>query len=296
MDNNIANLIASMKGLAGSGGVLGQAVKGMVDYLMTMEPGDIVRANPPTAIAAPIASDLWYLWYHANFLAKYYEGVSGFDGRHFDYNPYLVAQLGFLSILPGLKPLKVVCDLKQLTTDISTSVFGKLYHAEYANNGVYWINTMAFELCPVGISEQYPSGKPSGDYVGYVTFPIGQLDAMEVVSLLQETDLSGYAFAAVENLATYHVKIPKNNGTLLNEEKPSLQTEYQIFPDAKNSNGNVLSGQNYCYGRHLIESAYIVPSVPKDSQNKLNSRGTTAYAPIPKLDVELFSKDTGKYP
>jgi hypothetical protein len=162
---------------------------------------------------------------------------------------------------------------------------------------MFWINTVAFELWTKGKGMQYASDGPSkdfkvNDYVGYISFPIGQLGVMEVVSLLQETELSGYKFTAYDNSGYYW---PKAAPTLEDKDKPKIQSTPEMFPDGKDSNGNILAGQNYCFGRHLIESAYLVPSTLVANQNARNSDGTTARAPVAKEDVELFSSKMAKY-
>lgn len=251
----LARIISSMKGIAGSGNVLSHVVSRFENIVATMDPGDYVAKD--TASAAPVATDLWYLWYHDNVLQKFYSEDTSADFRHYDYSAYLSDNLSFLNRLEGLKPLKVLTDLSQLSTDVSQDVFGKLYSAEYQNNGIYWINTMAFELWNNGVNVQYGSDGPKdfkpNDYVGYLTFPVGQLGVMEVISLLQETVLSGYQFAAVDSDG---IHLPKPAPEIKDDEKPAVQFVPEIFPDAKNSNGNQLSGMNYCYGLHLIEDAY----------------------------------------
>lgn len=289
---NIARALASMKGLAGSGNILSKLVSDISDIVMTMEPGDFVNTKSGQKFAAPVASDLWYLFYHDNFLKKYHADESA-DFKHYKYAPYLSTNLSFLSSLTGLKPLKIFADLDSLGIDEG---FGEIIKPQYANNGMYWINTIAFEIWGKGISIQYASDGPKGfnpnDYVGYLSFPIGQLGVMEVISLLQETELTGNQFVAVEGLSTYW---PKNVADLKDNDKPSLQSTPEMFPDAKNSNGNILSGQNYCYGRHLVENGYVVPDKPVPSQNSQNSDHSGAYGPTPSRDVELFSKKMEKY-
>lgn len=292
---NIARAIAAMKGLAGSGNALSYFVDKIEGLVATMEPGDFVRSDTNTAVAAPIATDLWYLHYHDNLLKKYCVDEEDADFNHYKYAPYLAANLSFLSSLTGLKPLKVMTDLKDL--DIKAG-FGSIIPNEYKNNGIYWINTAAFEFYGKKWTAQYASDGPKdflpNDYVGYISIPIGQLGVMEVISLLQETVLSGYKFTAADaDTSKYHEKAAP---VLKDDEKPKLQGgDPQMFPDAKNEKGNLLSGQNYCYGRHLIESAYLVPTNPVPSQNALNSEGKTAYAPTPSRDVELFSIKMEKY-
>lgn len=307
MTNNISNVINALKGISGSGGILGYVIKYMTDYVMTLDPGDIVKDNPPVTITVPISYDLWYLHCDHNFMARYYNhdtayghpvtprtDMANHDGDHFDYKPYMASNLTFLSLITGLKPLKVLRDLEQLTTNVSMSVFGEMYSAQYENNGIYWINTMAFEIWGFGKDAQYPSSGPKDfeikDYIGYLTFPIGQLGAMEVISLIQETQIGGYKFTGTDGMTTVWPKLPITPGSLEERDKPSVQSPPEIFADMNDAN------QNHCYGRHLIENAYLTPVTPIKSQNTLNSVGQTAYDPIPIKDVELFSDDTGKYP
>jgi hypothetical protein len=291
MDNEqVARLLSSLKGLAGSGNVLSYAVSKMADLVATMEPGDFVRSSTNTMSTAPVAHDVWYLNYNENFLGKH---IGGFEGKY-DYKNYIDSTLAFLSKLTGLRPLKVLLDLSQITTDISTDVFGRLYSAQYANNGTYWINTVAFELLNKGQSIVYPSdGPPSkaiNDYVGYIAIPVGQFGTMEVVSIFTETQLAGYQYAEAP---TYHTKAPLTD--IPDVDKPSLQSTPLIFPDMKNGSGNAIAGQNMCFGRHLIESAYLRPDTPVDNQNTYNSKGGTAYAPTASRDVEVLVQKQKDY-
>lgn len=281
---DVSRLIDSMKGISGSGGVLSQSIKNVLDFVGTLEPGDLVRGKDGTPIAVPIATDLWYLWAHANLLANYYTHT-GNEGDHFDYRDYLAANLSVLEYLTGLKPLKILTDIPMNIADYGndwvTLQAGKGYDTgnirnEWALNGVYWINTMPFELHPPEVVIQYPSEGPK-DFVpntssGYITFPIGQLGVMEVISFMQETGLSGYKFTAVDSLPGY---LPKPALTDVPErDKPALQTPPELFPAMKDGRGNALAGQNYCYGKHLIEDAYRVVTD----------------------GVELFSATMAKYP
>jgi hypothetical protein len=291
--DELVTRLESMKGLAGSGNILGDLISKISDFVGTMEPGDIVASNQVTA--APITYDLWYLFYHQNFMRKYYAGGNNPVYKFFNYVPYMTAQLGFLRYLPGLKPLKVFTDLdKQLKIE---DVW--LAAPNYTHRGIYWINTLFFELMSNKKPLRYPSEGSKGyqinpnDYVGYVAFPVGQLGVMEVVSLFQETQLKGHQFAAYNADPTYYAK-PAMSG-LKNEYVPAVQSTPEMFSDMKDKDGNQLAGMNYCFGRHLIESAYYKPEYPVASQNSLNSNGTTAYAPIADKDVELWASGIKDY-
>ena len=295
----LARKLESMKGLSGSGTVLSNAVRKLADFVGTMEPGDLVAGD--NISAAPIGYDLWYLAFHQNMMQKYYDGT---DFKYFKYDTYLSENLGFLSYLPGLKPMKVLTDMaKQLNIipgTFSLFRFDISMPWQYANNGVYWINTAFFEFRPEGLSFEYQSeGSPGfksnpNDYVGYIAFPIGQLGAMEVISLFTETDLTGYPFAAYASSGYYHQKEPVSG--LEDKYKPTVQSTPEMFPDAKDARGNVLSGQHYCYGRHLIDGlGYYKPEDPASPQNEKNSDGSTSYAPVAARDVELWAENIKDY-
>jgi hypothetical protein len=281
---DIEDIINSLKGISGSANVLAETVKLLKDTNLTLEPGDFARSNMPAPMAAPIAYDLWYLFAHDNFMAHYYVEV---DQDHKDYQPYLDDCFDFLKLLPGLKPVRVLRNLEQFVGEqIEYQPFWEDLRLQWTNNGIYWVNTAAFELWLKDKGMQYASDGPKdfkpNDYVGYLSFPIGQLGAMEVISLIQETKIAGYTFAGGESpsLSGYE---PKEPVVLEDKDKPSLQSTPEMFPDMKDSNGNALAGQNYCYGKHLIESAYLVP---------LTNAGEE---PAVSRDVELFSSPMEKY-
>ncbi len=246
---DVKNIIQSMKGLSSGSAVLAKVVERATDILLTMEPGDLVGQDKATA--APIATDLWYLWYHQNLMQKYYADVEGEDFKHKDYREYIEENLSFLEPLTGLKPLKALIDLeKHLDVEIG---FGSIIPNQYANNGIYWINTAFFELKVKDTALNYPSVGSDGfktspnDYVGYIAVPIGQLGTMETISLLQETNLSGY------RVDEFYQKLP---AVLEDKDKPTVQQSPEMFPDMKTDSGQQLAGKNYCYGKQIIASGY----------------------------------------
>lgn len=300
MSKNLSQLIASMKGISGSGNALAKSIEDVSNFLRTLEPGDIVRSDHPLTIAAPIAYDVWYLWCDDNFLAKYFADVEDFEADYYDYDTYITQNLWFLDCLTGLKSLKTLRNLKeQLSDHTYFDIYDMTIKTEWTNNGIYWINTAVFELWNKGFGAQYPSEGiidfNIDNYVGYITIPIGQLGVMEVLSLIQETDLCGYQCSNVDSLSTYWPKLALDMSSLTEDLKPIISNNPEIFPSMKDDNGNALNG-NSCFGRHLIENAYLPPTVLVNSQNTFNSSGETAYAPIPKLDVELFSNIMAEYP
>lgn len=273
----IARILESMKGVSGSGNALGEMVEKMSSFILTMEPGDYAQDNPRRTITAPVAYDLWYLFGHDNFMSHYYAEVNQ-DLK--DYQPYLDDCFDFLKLLPGLKPLRVLRNLEQFVGEqIEDLPFWEPLRFQWTNNGIYWVNTAAFELWLKDLGMQYTSDGPKNfkpnDYVGYLSFPVGQLGVMEVISLIQETKIAGYTFAGCESPSSsgYEPKLPV---VLEDKDKPSLQSTPEMFPDMKDA------GQNYCYGKHLIESAYLVPE-------------EAAQEPAVNRDVELLSSPMEKY-
>jgi hypothetical protein len=250
---DLSNLIKSRQGTKVTGEVLGELIKTAGDIVLSMDAGDFVRSSTGTAMNVPVAHDIWYLNAHDNFMAHYYSTEETTIEAHKDYTEYMNDCMDFLRNITGLKPLRVLRELNQLVITISEvpqTVFQ--YQNEYANNGVYWINRIAFENWNKKLGMQYPSDGPAGynpnDYVGYISFPIGQLGTMEVLSLIQETKIKGYS---IEGIALIPEVVLKDN------ERPITTTPPEIFPHGKDDKETLHAGQNYCYGQHIIEGAYL---------------------------------------
>ena len=140
----LSRTLSSMKGLSGSGNLLSYVVSKVEGLVSTMEPGDYVRSDTNTALAAPVSTDLWYLFYHDNLLERCLEEDNAEDKNLFDYTSRLGEYFSFFDALTGLKPLKVLPDLNdQLSVEEG---FGEIIPSQYENNGIYWINRIAFEL------------------------------------------------------------------------------------------------------------------------------------------------------
>ena len=297
---DLNKLLNSLKGISGTGNTLSQVMKLRDDFIGTMEPGDYANNRSKKATAAPIAYDLWYLFGHDNFLSHYYvddDGESTLAGSYFDFTDYIAENMQFLQYLPGLKPMKIMRGMEQLVGYAETDLYGFYERTAWANNGVYWINTIAFELWTKDIGMQYASDGPTkdfkiNDYVGYISFPVGQLGVMEVISLMTETGISGYQFASTEEGVDFWVK---PSVSLEAKDTPIAISSPEIFPPAKDDNGNMLANQGYCYGRHLIEKGYLVSETPVPSQNQHNSEGSTPYAPVAKNDLELIASPMVAY-
>jgi len=232
MASTVEGIINSLKGIQGTGQLYGKMVSLLEDAVLskvhTLEPGDFSRTGEhPIHISAPIGYDLWYLFNHVNL-------VHHID-PHTDSEVYVSENLKFLSEkLMGMKPMKA------LTLDTLASYGGSVVweiQPVWANEGAYFIQVLAFELGQEGTAFDYDSQIPGGyskdNYVGGIMFPMGQLGVMEVISLLQETKLEAEDFG-------------------LDGEEPNIIQDTKLFPPTE------AAGENKCFGKHLIEDAYLV--------------------------------------
>ena len=109
---------------------------------------------------------------------------------------------------------------------------------------------------------------------------------MEVISVLQETDLTGYKFAAVDSNGGYDPKLPAE---VEDKDKPKTQSTPEMFPDMSDA------GQNYCFGKHLIEEAYLTPdAVSRDVE--LFASEISGYEVEPKFWMRYWINKDSKLP
>ena len=265
MGQNLANLVDSLKGISGSGNILSQFVK-LSDSMKTLEPGDVVNPNLAAPSTAPTAYDLWYLMAHNNFLSKYNSGIENFDGDVFDYTTYLTDELSCLNKLIGLKPLKVLRNLDQIVPKETGPFFD--VKMQYTVGGIYWTYLIAFELINKSISFKWDSDPSTNltknDLVGYITFPVGQLGVMEIISLIKESRLSGYTFTGGLSPSTAGYTLQPAD-TISADEMPIVD-EPTLFPK-QSQNG-------LCYGEHIIEKSYLKAN---DKVELLSARIDTQY-------------------
>lgn len=285
--------IASMKGLTSAGTTLSRQLEKLEARALTMEPGDFVNKDMQQKTAIPLAQDLWYIWGHLNQLARYYSSDESFIGDTYDYTTYLSENMAFLDKLPGLKPLLTIRDWEQFVVHAGGEfVSPYVYRNEYTNNGVYWVNILFWEL--VGTKDSGvvndstgPAGMNRTDYCGYLTFPVGMLGVMEVISLMAETDLSGYAFSGGQS--------PSSAGYTA---KPEVSLDYMERPqtDEPDMFPPVPKELNRCYGHHLIEKNYLVVDASLELLAKFGTiAGKTAPAVIPYWGVEIEPKKWMRY-
>lgn len=239
MGTSIKQRFASLKGISGSGDVLERYFERNPRGHLTLDPGDYMGATWP--MTAPIGIDLWYLHNHVN-LVVIEEDEQPRGGEYVD------GPLSFLSEkMEGVRPLKAMLDLESLEgTVVDTSRWWEI-RMEWENNGVYFVNHAAFEMALAGETWNFASEGPvepeelawnetlADKYAGYLTVPVGQLGVMQVISMFGQTDFEGEDFE------------------LKDDERPMHQEPPELFPPREHA------GENWCFGRHLIQSGYVVP-------------------------------------
>jgi hypothetical protein len=249
------------KGLSGTGALFGE----LPDHrekstVTTLEPGDLIirdaNGNVIFELTAPIAYDLWYLTTIVNMLSIEDDSLTSISEE------YLSGPLSFFTDdLGGIKPLSFIPDLRALA--YGSAWGGRSIGANWNNYTKFFIHLMPFENWLTGLKEQYSSKGPNpdkgfvrNDVVCYFAFPVGQLGAMEVISI--------FCYSDIENL------------NLTNDLKPNadMNQGHGLFPPIDS-----YTGKNNCIGRHLIESGYLV--------NDLNKRGVELMAqPYPESAYE----------
>jgi hypothetical protein len=256
----VEDLLASLKGITGSGLALEQYVARLKTKLnLTMDPGDFI--SPRISMAAPIAVDLWYLFNHVNMLT-YVEAIDP-DAAFEDRLSFFASKLG------GMRAMKGIQSPGEVTQEWIENEVGSF--PVWINAARSWIQLMAFEILFHGQVFQYDAvGAVPENTVGYVMIPIGQVGVMEVMTLVQET------LTEVDEFA------------LADDEQPNIDIP-DLFPPREGWQ------KGKCYGRHLLEDlGYVIPDIEKvkvvrEERNAITftmdgdlkvARTTTAVIPI----------------
>jgi len=268
------NLINALKGVQGTGQLLGR-MAGLLEKSgarRTLEPGDFFHSgDKPIRMSAPLAYDLWYLSNDVNLVHHIDPGT--------DSGVYVNENLKFLDdYLNGLKPMKAMT-ASDLRNDATYEYTISSYKDNWKNEGAYFIQVMPFEMCQKGTGFDYDSDGPSGyskeEFIGHVTFPVGQLGIMEVISVFQETELEAEDFS------------------LEDDEKPVIIDDPQMFPPMEHA------GENRSFGKYLVDHGYLIPDQVKPvveiMASPISERDYTQNVK-PKSWTRLWIKKTDKYP
>lgn len=243
MSDYLKTYINRLKGISGTGGLLGEIQQSLKNPTTVLEPGDMVSTDVNGEIAklisAPVAYDLWYLHHPLNMLSRWTETPDSIP------EIFLTENLSFLADdLSGLKPMAFCRDLDSFIRNeyeywIAT---GSMPRWEVFTE--WFVHMMPFEFWPPDATAVHDSAGPSidhgfvrDDYAGYVMFPVGQLGVMEVISLFGQTQSESDDFELTKELT------------------PITESETEFFF----SPIDLYTGLNHCLGNHLIESGYVVP-------------------------------------
>jgi len=274
MSNQIKNLIASLKGISGTGNVLEKFRELQDGGHLTLDPGDYSGGDGVEInVAAPIAYDVWYLHNHVNLV----ETEEGTEDRG---RTYVDEQLVFLAEkLGGIRPLRALLNLSQLGSDPIPWWSFNGASENWENNGVYFVQQAVFETQIKGEGINFPSRGPEGydpdQYSGYIAVPMGQLGVMEVISVFGE--------------ATH---LEAEDFELRDESLPVFQIPPEMFPPRERA------GENLCFGRHLLESGYAPAETEKTAVEILASHFPADIYPDirPKGWLRLWLRKEDRFP
>ena len=227
--------------------------------LLVMDVADLTVAGPETGynigVSLPVASDLWYLTIGASILP--------FQGDDYQANSEKI--LGFLdkylARLDNIKPLKSLQRYSDLHAYMDWSEMRMAFDAEHAP---YVIREMRFETWMLNRSTEFPSKGPKAAteagvrsnpetslgqlYCGLLSFPVGPLGVMEVLSIFSESmdDM-------LENMIPF---TPDGTVRIENPEGWRCVTEQPL--DGFMSPMTDMKGE--CPGVHLVEKGYVLAS------------------------------------
>ncbi len=201
----------------------------MEQTIISVGPGDFVRVegeiDPGISLALPIAYDVWYLLHTDSILPfETYED----DQRTL---AILAGLDTFLTALQNIKPLRTL----RSYDDLGTESDWRSMESYFVNNGPYMIKEMRFETILNGESLQYDSDGNSGSEdnlsIGYLSFPVGHLGVMEILSLISESMTEADDFEI--------------------SDQEAIVEGGEMMPPVHNN-------RDYCIGTHIIKKGYLV--------------------------------------
>ncbi len=197
--------------------------------ITAVEPGDFVRVGGDTdlgiSLALPIAYDVWYLIHAGNILP--FETAAD-EQRTLDILSGLDT---FLTALQDIKPLRALRSYEDLTYEHGVDWMDTYY----LNAAPYMIKEMRFETILTGQSFKYDSDVKPGTEgnlsIGYLSFPVGHLGVMEILSLISEsmTEAAGFEIS----------------------DQEAIVEGNEMMPPVHNNRG-------HCIGTHIVERGYLV--------------------------------------
>jgi hypothetical protein len=231
-----------------------------LSQLLVMDVGDSKVGSEEgynIGLSLPVASDVWYLVIGASILP--------FVGE--DYQENTTKILGFLaSYLTGLDNIKPVRSLQKYT-DLKVSMDWSQMRVEYdSGRAPYVIREMRFESWMLNRNTEFPSKGPKASieagitssaatsmgqlYCGLLSFPVGPMGVMEVLSIFSEsmTDMITNAIPFSSNIT---IEMPVGWKCVTDRSLSGLMSP---MTDLKGA----------CPGVHIVEKGYLIAS--KDAE------------------------------
>ena len=225
--------------------------------LLVMDVGDQTITGPETGynvgISLPVASDLWYLTIGASILP--------FTGENYQESAQKI--LGFLSAylvrLDNIKPLKSLQSYKDLQ---SYYVWQEGRQVWQKTNAPQVIREMRFEAWMLNRSTEFPSKGPKASnekgtintpakslgqlYCGLLSFPVGPMGVMEVLSIFSES---------MDDMLKKEIPFSLD-GTVQIENPAGWKCVTDQPLDGFMSPMTDMKGE--CPGVHLVEKGYLI--------------------------------------
>ena len=227
-----------------------------LDHWFVMNPGDRTIAGPEgydIGLSLPVASDIWYLVIGPSILP--------FTGK--DYQENAAKILGFLEKylerLDNIKPLKSLQSYSDLSTYMDWSTFTKVWQSDRVPHVIRemrfeaWMfnrNTEFTSKGPKACAEEGKTDKPNTAmgalYCGLLSFPVGPLGVMEVLSIFSES-MDDMLKKEIPFSADKAVIIENPDGWHCVTDQP-LDGFMSPMTDMKGA----------CIGVHLVNKGYLI--------------------------------------
>jgi hypothetical protein len=227
--------------------------------LLVMDVGDITVTGPETGynvgVSLPVASDIWYLTIGASVLP--------FRGDEYQVNAEKI--LGFLANyltrLDNIKPLKNLQSYENLHAYFSGYEMRTVFDADHAP---HVIRETRFETWMLNRSTEFPSKGPKASiedgvkskpetslgqlYCGLLSFPVGPLGVMEVLSIFSES---------MDDMLKNEIPFTPD-GTVVIDNPNGWKCVTETALDGLMSPMTDMKGD--CPGVHLVNKGYLIES------------------------------------
>ena len=260
--------------------------------LFVMDVADITITGPETGfnvgLSLPVASDVWYLTIGASILP--FQG----DGYQENAEKILGFLAAYLTRLDNIKPLKTLQTYDDIRACFSAYEMRAVFDA---NRAPHVIREVRFETWMLNRSTAFPSKGPKASietgvksesetslgqlYAGLLSFPVGPLGVMEVLSIFSES-MDDMLKNEIPFASDGTVKIENPEGWRCVTDQP-LDGLMSPMTDMKGA----------CPGVHLVEKGYMLacldaeyPAEPFDGYDNI----------LPFQSLRFYLRGDAKWP